>query len=244
MKIDSNYRVTLAVFLCLPLVGLCAFAQAVPEQTVQAINGLAVTIKQVGPGGQEGPLQIACYLKHKPAGDKVIEALIDFDQHMGGMIKSLRDRGDFIGDERETIYFVPSPGSVKSKGILLIGLGDQDNLTFETMSRIGTVALREAVCLKASTVAYASTIKDQGIDKLEAGAVAGIVMKSVVLAYDTEKRLQKEGKAPDFTINQWIYEAGPAYYQSTVTQVREAVVAANREASRRSPKPFAANVAR
>jgi hypothetical protein len=239
MKTVSNYRATLAMFLCLPVVSTLTFAQTAPEKTIQAPNNLAVTVKEVGPGGQEGPLQIACYLKHKPTGDKVVEGLIDFDKHMGGIIKSLRDGGYFVGDERETIYFVPRPGSVKSKGILLIGLGDEDSLTFETMSRIGTVALREAVRLRAPTVAYASTIKDQGIDKLEAGAVAAVVMKSVILAYDTEKRLQKEGKAPDFTINQWIYEAGPAYYQSTVTRVQQAISAANQEASRRGSTSFA-----
>jgi hypothetical protein len=66
MKNDSNYRLTLTIFLCLPLVNTLTFAQAAPEKTIQAANELAVTVKEVGPGGQEGPLQIACYLKHKP----------------------------------------------------------------------------------------------------------------------------------------------------------------------------------
>jgi hypothetical protein len=68
--------------------------------------------------------------------------------------------------------------------------------------------------------------------------VAGAVIHSVVLAYDTEKRLQKERLAPEFSIKEWVYEAGPAYFKSTVEHVEAAVAAADAEVGRREAAPY------
>jgi hypothetical protein len=213
-------------------------APSVLEKSFPSIDGLIVKVREAAPGNQEGPLQIICYLKHKPTGDTVIAALLEMDQNMGHIIKSLRDRNQFAGDELETIAFTPPAGSVKAKEMLLVGIGDEEHLSLATMSRVGTVALREAVRLKASSVSFAAAVKDQGVNKMDAGEVAGSVIESVLLAYDTEKKLQKEGLATEFALHQWIYEAGPAYFQSTVNHVRDAVSHANAEITRRSASPF------
>jgi hypothetical protein len=48
-------------------------------------------------------------------------------------------------------------------------------------------------------------------------------MQSVILAYDTEKRLQQQGLAEPFTIGEWVYEAGTTYYDGVVQHVQQAI---------------------
>jgi hypothetical protein len=63
------------------------------------------------------------------------------------------------------------------------------------MERVGKVGLREAAKLGAKKVAFAPLIRDQGNDKLKTGDVETAVTRGVPLAYDTERRLQKQGFA-------------------------------------------------
>jgi hypothetical protein len=44
-----------------------------------------------------------------------------------------------------------------------------------------------------------------------------------VIAYDTEKRLQKEGLAQDWSLQEWEVEAGSAYFGDTVIGVKRGV---------------------
>ena len=69
-------------------------------------------------------------------------------------------------------------------------------------------------------VAFAPLIRDQGNLKLGTGGVARAVVKGMPLAYDTEKRLQKQGVARDWTLQEWKVEAGPAYFGDTVIGVK------------------------
>jgi hypothetical protein len=228
-----------ALVACFCSLGAGAACAADPAtQSFTAANGLVVTVKMVAPGNEPSPVQMVCYFKHKPSGDRVIEALADFDHGMGGIVQALRDRGEFAGDERETLLFIPPKDSLKAGSVLLIGLGEEAGLSLAAMGRIGTTALREAVRMKAPAVAFAAAIKDQGVTALDAGEVAGAVIHSVVLAYDTEKRLQKERLAPEFSIKEWVYEAGLAYFKSTVEHVEAAVAAADAEVGRREAAPY------
>jgi hypothetical protein len=76
------------------------------------------------------------------------------------------------------------------------------------MERVDRVSLREAARLGISRVAYAPLIRDQGNSKFGTGDVAAAFLRGVLLAYDTEKRLQKEGLANKFNLEQWNVEVG------------------------------------
>ncbi|ARV62928.1 hypothetical protein BZZ01_08765 [Nostocales cyanobacterium HT-58-2] len=216
-------------------------AQPVPQQSFTAANNLKITVKQVTPYNQETDLQILCFFKHKASGDKVLSAIADLDKQLGGVISSLRNSGDFVGNELETLWFVPPSNSIKPKTVLLIGLGDEQTLSLEKMHRIGTVALREAVKLKATRVSFAPGLRDQGNAKLDTGDVASAVIQNVILAYNTEKQLQKQGLAQPFTINEWVIEAGPDYYKQTVAKIEQGVALANNKVATRKPVSYITN---
>jgi len=61
----------------------------------------------------------------------------------------------------------------------------------------------------------------------------------MLLAYDTEKRLQKEGLAKAFTLEEWVQEAGPKYFADTVPGVKKAIREAAAAIDARSSRPSA-----
>ena len=163
---------------------------------------------------------------------------MELDKRLGGVIASLRERGEFVGDQLETLLITPPKDSIKAKALLLIGLGDEDALSLHVMERVGKVSLREAARLGVKQVAFAPLIRDQGNSKFGTGDVAKAVVRGMLLAYDTEKRLQKEGLSKEFTLDAWNVEAGPDYFDETVTGVQKAIEEARKAIQDRSPDPL------
>jgi hypothetical protein len=116
-----------------------------------------------------------------------------------------------------------------------VGVGDEQEVSVDTMKNVGTVALRNAMLLNASSVSFAAALQDQNVKKLDVGDVAGAVVTGAILAYDTEKRLQERGLLPPHNIGEWVIEAGPAFFDRTVEGVDEAVKKANAEVAARGP---------
>jgi hypothetical protein len=176
-------------------------ADPVKEQVVAAPNYVKIKGRMEGPYTADVPLQVVCYFKCTPEGAKRMSgAPVELDKHLGGVIASLRERVEFVGDDLETILITPPDKSIPAKALLLIGLGDEATLSLERMERIGRVVLREAARLGIRKVAFAPLIRDQGNSKVPTGDAADAFLRGVLLAYDTEKRLQKEGLAKAYTV--------------------------------------------
>jgi hypothetical protein len=192
-----------------------------------------------GPYTANVPLQVVCYFKYTPEGAKKMSgAPVELDKRLGGVIASLRERGEFLGDQLETLLIIPPKDSIRAKALLLVGLGDESALSLNLMEAVGKASLREAARLGVSHVAFAPLIRDQGNSKLGTGEVERAVARGMLLAYDTEKRLQKEGLSKEFTLDQWNVEAGPQYFDETVTGVRKAIEEAGKAIKDRSADPL------
>jgi len=232
-----------ALLLLAGLVGLTRSGDdqaEVKEKALEAPNGLAVKVRMEGPYTADVPLQVVCYFKYTPEGvKKMTGAPVELDKRLGGVIASLRERGEFVGDEGETLLLIPPKDSIKAKALLLVGLGDEAALSLNVMERVGRTALREAARLGVSRVAYAPLIRDQGNSKFGTGDVANAVVRGVLLAYDTDKRLQKEGLAKPFTLEQWNVEAGAMFFDETVMGVQKGIDDAKATAAKRPATPYA-----
>jgi hypothetical protein len=210
----------------------------VKEKAFDAPHNVKVKVRMEGPDTADVALQVVCYFKYTPEGAKRMSgAPVELDKHLGGVIASLRERGDFGGDQLETILITPPKDSIKAKALLLVGLGDEADLSLRLMEAVGRVSLREANRLGVSLVAFAPLIRDQGNSKIGTGEVESAAVRGMLLAYDTEKRLQKEGLGKDFTLQQWNVEAGPTYFDETVTGVRKAIEEAQKTIKVRSSYP-------
>src|SRR3954447_8763632 len=179
-------------------------------------------------------------LQYTPEGAKrMTGAPVELDKKLGGVIASLRERGEFVGDEGEMLLLIPPRDSIKARALLLVGLGEEDALSLKVLERVGKVSLREAARLGVSRVAFAPLIRDQGNSKLAAGDVETAAVRGVLLAYATAKRLQKEGLARKFTLEQWNVEAGPDFFDDTVAGVEKGIEEAKTAAGKRSTEPYA-----
>src|SRR5215831_19697675 len=211
---------------------------ATPEKSVSAPRAVKVTVKMIGPVTQTTELQIICVLKHNPAGDKYIEAMQDFNNKLGGVLSSLRERGEFVGEPGETLLFNPPEGSITPKKVLLIGVGEESSLTVDRLRLAGTIAAREAVRLGMSHVSFAPTLRDQGSKRIDVGEGDAAVAESFLLAYDTERRLQEQHLASGATIHEFVIEAGPQYFAGAAEKVGAAVQSAKDALAQRGTKPY------
>jgi hypothetical protein len=213
-------------------------SRAVKETSMAGPGGMKLTVRMQGPYDADVPLQVVCYFKHKQAGDTTLGAAVELDRKLGGVIASLRNRGEFAGDDLETLLLTPPEGTIKPKALLIIGLGDEESLSLERLERVGRVALREATRLGAKRVAFAPLIRDQGNSRFATGDVANAVVRGMLLAHDTESRLHKEGLAKPQAIVEWECEAGPKYFDETVAAVRKAAKEAESIVTARPSTPY------
>ena len=239
---------TKVIALNLALAFVVAIARAAemtaPKENVFATKplGIQLSIKMVGPYMEAADLQIICLFKHKPSGDTYQGAAMDTDAHLGGLLSALRDRGEFVGELGETFLFTPSKGSIPAKRFMVIGLGEENNLSLDSLRLVGRIAAREAVRLQASHVAWAPVIRDQGNSAIDVGEGDRAFVEQLLSAYDTEKRLQAQGLAPKFSIEDLVVEAGPTYFDAAVKQVGEGIESVNAELAQRDATPYVRTV--
>src|SRR6185503_66110 len=187
--------------------------ESVKEEAFDATQKVKVKVRMEGPYTADVPLQVVCYFRYSADRAKQMSgAPVELDKRLGGLIASLRERGEFAADPLETLLVTPPNGSIPAKALLLVGLGDEEGLSLKLMEGVGRVSLREAARLGVSQVAFAPLLRDQGNEKLGTGEVETAVVRGMLLAYDTEKRLQKERLAKEFILDEWHVEAGPKYF--------------------------------
>jgi leucyl aminopeptidase len=236
-------RVFSSGFAMIVFVGVAAHVladdnQAVKEVTLKAPNNVTIRLRMEGPYDADVPLQSVCYFKHKDAGDNMLGAALELDTRLSGAISSLRNRKEFTGEELETLLVQPSKNSLKPKLLLLIGLGDEASLSLERMERIGQAAFRETARVGATHAGFAPLLRDQGDSKLDTGEVERAVTRGMLLAYDTDKRLQKEGLAKQFTLEEWIVQAGPSYFDITKAGIQKGIDDATAAIAKRSTAKY------
>jgi len=109
-------------FLAVVCAGLVINASAADTKTAPKENvfpakplGITLSIKMVGPYMEPADLQIICLFKHKSGGDIYQGAAKETDEKLGGMLSTLRNRGEFVGESGETIVFTPPKDPVLPK---------------------------------------------------------------------------------------------------------------------------------
>ena len=208
------------------------------EKTFNAPDGLKVSIKMIGPYTEPADLQIICLFKHKASGDTYQGAAKDTDEHLHGILSALRNRGEFVGELGETFLFTPPSGSIPAKRFMVIGLGEEKDLSLDSLRVVGRIAAREAVRLNAKHVAWAPVIRDEGNTALDVGEGGRAFIEQMLSAYDTEKRLQAEALAPAFSVEDLVIEAGPTYFDDAAKQVGEGIASMTAVLAQRNAAPY------
>ena len=200
--------------------------------------GIQLSVKMVGPFTEAADLQIICLLKHKDSGDTYQGAAKETDALLGGLLSSLRNRGEFVGELGETFLFTPPKNSIPARQFMIIGLGDEKDLSLDSLRVVGRIAAREAVRLQAKHIAWAPVIRDEGVSTMAVGDTDRVFIEELLSAYDTEKRLQAQGLAPRFSIETFVLEAGPAFFDTAVKGVDEGIESATTALGQRASEPY------
>ena len=233
-------------FLAVVCAGLVINASAADTKTAPKENvfsakplGITLSIKMVGPYMEPADLQIICLFKHKSNGDTYQGAAKETDEKLGGMLSTLRNRSEFVGESGETILFTPPKDSIPAKRFMVIGLGEEKDLSLDTLRTVGRIAAREAVRLQAKHVAWAPVIRDEGNAAIDVGEGDRAFAEQMLAAYDTEKRLQAQHLAPEFSIESFVIEVGPSFFDSAVKQVEQGIDSTMVELAKRDSTPYA-----
>lgn len=199
------------------------------------VDGVAVEGMVQGPSTEVADLQVACVFEYTegdifnspPALPAAVNGMVHLDHDLKGIITEVRKSGKFAGHAFETLLITPPAGSIGSKKLLLIGLGDRNKFTPEMMKIIGSVAMNEALRLGVSHYAFASDLKDAGIDSPTA-LVANYVVAGTFEAYRTQAWLKDKKMATYKPLTKVTLLAGPAFYTVAGEGIKEAIAQLNK----------------
>lgn len=114
------------------------------------------------------------------------------DRALGGAISELIVAGDFSGKLEETTVLYPR-GAIPAKRVLLVGLGEQDKFSLDTVRRVAAAAARAARKLRVTR--YHSIVHGAGAAGLDVSAAAQAVVEGTLLGSYTFTAHKTEGES-------------------------------------------------
>jgi len=239
LKNSAGSVLLTAILFCNPV----AKAQTATPNTAQTtaigtsktwgvVDGVSIIGLVQGPSATNTPLQIACVFEYSegdifnpPALPAPLNGMRHLDDALRGKITEIRKTGKFAGHMLETMLITPPPGSeMKAQKLLLIGLGNRSQFTPEVMESVGAVALREALRIGVTSFAFASDIKDGGIESPTA-AVANHVTKGILEAYRVQAYLKANKLYSYQPLTSITLLAGPAFFNTAGEGIQQAIAA-------------------
>lgn len=200
-----------------------------------SVDGISMIGLVQGPSSADTQLQVACVFEYTdgdifnaPALPANLNGLVHLDEGLKGELTKIRQTGQFQGHTLETILITPPSGSMSAKKLLLIGLGDRNKFTPDLMTSVGEVAAREAMRLGVSNFAFASDLKDAGIDSPTA-LVAGNVVRGIVHANRSESYLKEHKLSTTKKLEKVYLLAGPAFFETAGGGISEAISEAKKK---------------
>ena len=92
----------------------------VKEVAIDGPASAAIKVRMEGPYTADVQLQVVCYFKYTESGAaRMSGAPVELDKRLGGVISSLRARGEFTGEKLETLVLHPKAGSIKAKAMTM-----------------------------------------------------------------------------------------------------------------------------
>lgn len=194
-----------------------------------SVDGISMIGLVQGPSSADAQLQVACVFEYtdndihsSQALPANLNGLVHLDDALKGEFTKIRQSGQFKGHSLETLLITPPAGSMSAKKLLLIGLGDRNNFTPELMTSVAEVATREALRLGVTNFAFASDLKDAGIDSHTA-LVAGNVVKGIVNANRSEMYLKEHHLSTTKKLEKVYLLAGPSFFEVAGSGIQAAI---------------------
>lgn len=184
------------------------------KQPYHVHNDVKFQVIPVSPSSTVTPLQIVCFFDQTKnqtygGGTELV------NHHFNDAIKMLRAEDHFRGELLETLLLTPTENQIPAKKLLMIGLGDPNTFSLDTMASIGRVAVQEAVKLNVESFSFAPSVKDAGIAAFDAGEVSVALAKGMTKAIHSSKYLADKKLIPVFNLKEIILLAGPQHVENS-----------------------------
>jgi hypothetical protein len=236
MKKSAVYRSLALVLIALSIPGVIqndpahaqtATAAGKSEPAGIQIPNAPITTRVVAqsPAETDTELQIICLFESVPE-NAVHGALAEMNEKLKGLLDKIRTPTLFRGELGETVLIVPPAGSLRSRNLLIIGLGDSRAFTPQRMELVGSIAYTESNRLKVAHPFFAPTVLDGGVSKYTTGEVSEEFTKGFIRAARTEKNLEVAGVSKGQVIQDLAYLAGPTHVTDTQKGIERAVATA------------------
>lgn len=245
--LSNNYIQPLLLVLLILALPVNSFARQMSKDTAHKttplgtsailgnVDGIDIEAMVQGPYAEVTALQVACVFEYTegdifnspPALPAAVNGMVHLDHALNGLITGLRKSGRFTGHAFETLLITPPSGTIAAKQLLLIGLGDRNKFSSELMLGVAKVAMPEALRLGISNYAFASDLKDGGIDS-PTSTIAGYAVKGAIDAYRTEMYLKSKGMANFMPLKKITILAGPSFYVASSQGIKSAIAELNK----------------
>lgn len=171
-------------------------------------NQVVFDVVAWGPARADVDLSVACMFEHEMPGSTMAGGLLGLDQALDGKLSQLRASGAFRAQEMETLLISLPPATVAARALLVIGLGDPEQLSSDTLRRATRVAMREAVRHGALSMAFAPSVLDAGHTDNAALDMPAVMLDGMLTALQAETTLASLGLAPPPALRHCTFDVG------------------------------------
>jgi len=221
--------------------GTTTFAQISSSATTQTppvgttkewgvVDGISLIGLVQGPSAAVADLQVVCVFEYTegdifnapPALPAAVNGLVHLNEALKGQFTEIRKTGKFDGHFLETFLITPDKKVLGAKKLLLIGLGNRNDFNEDMMVAVGEIAAREALKLGVTTFAFASDLKDAGIDSKTA-VVSGNLVKGIINEYRIQNSLKTQKLAQFKKLKKVYLLAGPSFFETAGGGIKDVI---------------------
>lgn len=171
-------------------------------------EGIDFDVVAWGPAQAAVDFSVACMFEHEMKGAGMTGGLLALDQALGGYLAHVRAAGVFRAHAMETLLVAsPRPG-LAARTVLVIGLGDPATLDGERLRRATCVAMREAMCHGATSMAFAPSVLDAGHTDNAALNMQEVMLDGMLQAMRGQQLLVAAGLAAAPVLRQCTFDVG------------------------------------
>ena len=175
---------------------------------IGSAEGVDFDVVAWGPAQAAVDFSVACMFEHEMDGAGMAGGLLALDQALGGYLGQVRATGAFRARPMETLLVAsPRPG-LAARSLLVIGLGDPATLDGARLRRATCVAMREALCHGATSMAFAPSVLDAGHTDNAALNMQEVMLDGMLEALRGKRLLAAAGLAAAPVLRRCTFDVG------------------------------------
>lgn len=183
-------------------------------RTIGSRHGVTIQVAAWDGVGAQTALSCACMFTRELSGDGPQGGLKHLDDALGSRLVTLRRDGRFDAARGSSLFIEPLPAGFTASAVLVLGLGSPDEWTPAVMGDAVAQAYRLAAQRGFSSVAFAPSMLDAGLDPSRTGDVPDRMTEALVKAIDADAPLHHHAQPANAKVHTWVFDVGAARFDA------------------------------